>query len=1539
MSDQTITLTRIYNPLDHTEKDHIQWAYNPGATVADLLDHTGAIINQRESVKYAVSINGVQVPAEQYAETRLMPGQQVAVVPYLHGGSTDSKNVLRTVGLVVLAVIATVVSVFVPALWPVTGFLWKMAFMSAYMTIGMAIYGALGGYDNGQQSAISNGYQGNNESQSYSWNPQTTQQQGIAIPWRYGITKITGNIIGVYRENIGTQQYVNVLISLGEGPISPPYDIKLNGQPLANYTGVTLYTRLGHLDQDPIPNFGDTVTEYPQGTKINYGTPITYTTIGSSFDTLAIQVGCPNGLYRYDDYGNLQPLSINFSIEISPHGLNTWTHIATSAGTIKVSDGGYWSAGWWTFEGDTIGTGWLEWQNGGSDPNSHYEGEIYASGSAANWRWIGEPIRVVDIVNQYATISAGQTGQVLFTARANGLDVGKYDVRITRLTTDYTDTRYGDEFYLMAVQEIILDDFTCPGEALIGLRALATDQLSGYFSFECKSAGKLCRVYDGSTWTVAATSNPAWVCFDILTQPIFNNRLNVVGYRAYDPADLDLARWLEWADYCNDLVPDGEGGTEPRLTYNGAFDSNNSMWDAALAVARIGRAVPFWRGQTITVSVDMPSDPVALISVGNIGLDSFEETFLPLEDRAGSIEADFLNFDKDLDRDKFTVLNPDAPASWGNASLQLQGVIKPSEIWRHCRYYLATTQNLLRVVTVQMDVDSIAFTLGDVINMQHDVPMWGFGGRIVAATSSTVTLDQEVTLTAGTTYSIMVRLLDNTLVERVISNPAGSYTTLTVSTPFSAIPSQYDPYAFGPIDTLVKPMRVNGIDPAGDLKRKITLTDYNATVWNADQLQPVLPTVNYTGSNLPLITGLLLSEHMVLSVGGNVTTMLDVTWSRVNSSLVRYIEVLVNGASQSLLNADATSLSIPVVDGSTVLVQVRTVGWIGNYQNINLAAVASHDVIGKTAPPSNISTVASRVDLQGVIITWLPVSDVDLEAYLIRRGDTWTSGVQVAKTIDVTALLGYLPIGTTTIKVKALDTSGNESLADATTTATVQAPSAPAPGFTIDGTDCTISWNDCTTSYGLDRYEIKYGTSFDAGVAVSTVKGQSLKLPITWTGSRTYWVRAVDAAGNAGPAGSVVVSISAASAPVVSATLSGTMCKLTWNIPSSTLPIDRYEIRIGSTWAAAISLGTVKGTAYSLPATWPSAQLWVAAIDANNTTGAPGSVSVTVSMPVVSGLTADVIDNNVLLRWISSQGSLAVDHYEVRRGATWAAGSTVGTTSATFCPLFESASGQYTYWVAAIDAAGNQGTPASVAAMVNQPPDYILNADWTSTLSGTKTNLFNDPVNGWVALVRTDETWATHFTNNSKTTIQQFIDAGYTQYMQPATASASYVEVFDYGTILAGTKITVSLDHVALIGSPAVACKIETSPDNISWTVFDNMWMAYGAAFRYVRVTISWTSGSQSIDKINGLNVRLDSKIRNDAGSGTVSVAASGASCVFNIDFVDVTSITVTPSGTTAKYAIYDFVDVPNPTGFTVYLYDSAGNRTTGAFSWSARGY
>lgn len=1032
-----ITMTRVHDPLNRADKETTKYEFRPGVeTVADLMKTVS--LPGDGLVSFVVSINGHPLLPLEWKETKLRNGIDIVVMPVFHGGG-DDKNPLRTILMIAIVVVATVYGGPVGAYIGFQGSMATAIGSAIIMTVGSALVNAISPIGSPQMPAL-NGAGSIDQSSAYSWNPQTTQQQGVAIPVPYGTCKLTGNVIGAYREAIGKDQYINVLISLGEGPIANINSIKINGQPWENYRGITINTRLGKLSQSVIPGFGDTRVEYAMATKVVYGSPVTYTTIGSNFDGLEVEVTFPNGLYYYDDSGNLVSNTVNYSVEVRPVG-GAWVNLTSSvSATQQTYYGGKWSEGKWVSnyneDEGIIGTWWEEISAGSIVFSDHYEGETTLSGV---WRWVeSEYEKTVYTTNPYGIASAAQQQIIRYAHTKLGLDTGQYEVRVTNLTADQTSSRYGDDLYLSAVREIISDDFTYPGEVLVGLRALATDQISGGFSFECRTTGKLCRVYRSAAWYVEVTNNPAWVCYDILTQPVFNDDNTVAEYRAHDPSKLDLTRWIEWAAYCDDLVPDGNGGTEARLTWDGLFDSVKTMWDQALTVAALGRATPYWRGNTITIAIDKAETPGFLISVGNIGQDSFDEVFLSMDGRAGSVEADFLNLDNDLNRDKMTVVNYDAPDEWGSATAALQGEIRPSGIYRHCKFKLARTEALKRLVTVEMSTDSIAFTLGDVGNVQHDVPRWGEGGRIVAATANSITIDKTVTIAPATSYAISVRLRDNTVEERVLTNATGSHTVLTFTSALSPIPEVYDIWAFGEVGTYIKPMRVVGIEPKSDLKRTIILEDYNASLYTLDDNLPLLATINYTPNPAPeSVTNLTLSERLVVN-NGVVSTILSVSWDIIPySSPTQRVEVFAGAVGRSLISKGVLSvppLEIPVIDGETWRIVVVASNGIVS-EPMATAPSATRTIIGKLAPPEDIVNLrSSPTSFGGLILSWDSVADLDViygGYYAIRyssalTGATWENSLELttvsANSITIPAALdgSYL--------VKAVDTGGRESI-------------------------------------------------------------------------------------------------------------------------------------------------------------------------------------------------------------------------------------------------------------------------------------------------------------------------------------------------------------------------------------------------------------------------------------------------------------------------------------------------------------------------------
>lgn len=417
---------------------------------------------------------------------------------------------------------------------------------------------------------------------------------------------------------------------------------------------------------------------------------------------------------------------------------------------------------------------------------------------------------------------------------------------------------------------------------------------------------------------------------------------------------------------------------------------------------------------------------------------------------------------------------------------------------------------------------------------------------------------------------------------------------------------------------------------------------------------------------------------------------------------------------------------------------------------------------------------------------------------------------------------------------------------------------------------------------------------------------------------------------------------------------------LTWEVIPD-IDVAGYEIRLGTDWDTASLVQVVGNSNYyiaGVPGVGTISYL-IKAIDVvGNYSTNVKSVTIVIGQPGPVVLTYEVIDNNVLLRWTNPLSSLPILHYQVRRGDVFSTADIIGTKDGLFTVVFENVGGTFRYWVAAVDQAGNVGVETSVSVLVAEPPDYILNVDWTDDWTGaTHTNFADNstgkaldgstPYTTVLAPVDTTITYEDHFTDNSWASPQAQVTAGMTYFAQPGTTAAQYIQTFDYGGVIGASVVTVSQNVLPVAGTVTVDYTISLSPDNSSWTDYPSTTRVFGSGFRYVKITVDVDYSSPTLDDLalfGPLRVRLDSKLRTDSGTDTVSSASAGKTVSFNLTFVDITSIVVTPnvevSGDNQQIIpVVDFEDVPNPTSFIVYLFNGSGTRVTGDFYWTARGY
>ena len=938
-------------------------------------------------------------------------------------------DVLRIIVGVILVVLAVII--YALGWWTGIGAVIGTALL--YVGIGLIVGGVIGLLFPAKRPILPGTGQDYDSSQTYGWNPATIQQQGLAIPRAYGLNKLYGNIIAANLENINNKQYINSLICLGMGPVQRLYNFKINDQPYENLTGIEIHARYGNLNQDIIPNFNDTKIEYPASVKVVNGSPYIYTTTNDNFDGLEVDVTFPSGLWYANDSGGLNAISVSLRIEISLAGQNNWQAITYQMIGVPttVPDAARWSSGYW--DGDNWVSRLLESYN----PDAHYEGELdrgvgYWRGHKCYWHWLTSTTKIITVDQQvdYVTITAAQASVIRRTYKTEGFTRGKYDIRITNLSADQTSSRYGDDMYLSSVREVYNDDFEHPRHVLVGLKALATDQLSGSLRFSCMAECLLVRVYNGTSWAVQYSNNPAWAAYDVLTLPVFDNILNVFRYDGYDPSVLDYTKFKEWADFCDTLVPDGKGGTEKRITFNGVFDSGTSAWDALMQVCRIGRAAPILTGNKITLFIDKPAPVSQLFSIGNTIINSFKETFLPESGRAGEVEIDYINSEKDYERDTATIINPAIDTDRQATHVQLFGITKPSEAWRTGQYLLSYNQYLQRIIEFSAAADAIACTIGDVIYFQCDVAKWGLGGRIVSATSNTVVLDREVTIEAGKSYIVLVRLSDDTRVQMTVTNSPGNYTTLTLSGSFATIPSQYDIYSFGESTKVTKPFRITDIQYSQDLEFKLKAIEYNETIYNIDNGQPALPTPNYSGlSAYPPVTDILLDELLIKAQDGSINDVIDVYFRRPTDYNYLYAEIWHNNGGGWIYSGAAidTVYRINNVEiNKTYQIAIVTINTAGGRQPIQSAPQKSIYTLGKLDLPSSVTNFTTKQDGQFINFNWTHIPDADLWGYEIRQGTVWEGariisgeGVQ-QNSLDWRAELN----GTYRFLIKAIDASG-----------------------------------------------------------------------------------------------------------------------------------------------------------------------------------------------------------------------------------------------------------------------------------------------------------------------------------------------------------------------------------------------------------------------------------------------------------------------------------------------------------------------------------
>ena len=758
--------------------------------------------------EWVYSINGHEVTLD----TTVNDEDYIVVMPKIEG---KFFGVLLSIGMAVFTG-----GIASGAIFGIQSLIWRTVLSMAIGMIGNAVISKL--------TAPKVDRSNSEQSTTYGWGgTKTVTGQGYPLAVTYGRMKSAGMLLSRHVISDGDKQYLNLLYCAGEGELSKIEDIRINSNPISNYKDVQVDIRLGTNDQTVIPNFNDNFAD--QG--LNYELKSDWSVQqvqGDACDAIELTIGFPNGLYYSNDSGGMDKTSVTVDAEIRKVGTQEWQTLPLAnnkglSGHVKKKP-----------------KQWFFIDKSNRDiANSNYAGHIWEATNSAFYR----------------------------VFRFDNLDKAKYEVRMRCSGKDGTSLRHVNKVYWTQLTQIIYDDFVHPGKALIGIKALATSQLSGSDPdvswIQERDKVWVFNPYSNQ-YEEKSADNPAWAAYDLLHICRKIGSKYVVFGQPYGRIDYDA--FNAWAEKC----------TLNKFTFNYIYDSATRLWDALKYPEAVGRGKVIPAGTRFTCVSDYQSSPVQLFTVANIKYGSFTEEFQGVEARANSIELSFINKDKDYERDVIPVYGDtyDESNSLTNpAQIELMGCTSLEQAYRHGKHYLRCNKYEVRTVTFEAFTDAIACTVGDIILVQHDVPEWGEGGRVVAVNGQTITLDKEVTTQPGKQYQLLVR-----------SNTTDAVTTYNVVSVSGAnvvvqenIPVQKDCiYAFGEISKAAKPFRVLAITEGhSEMTRKIQCMEYYPELYAADDGH--IPSINYANHSASDIQDIGLVSD-VYGANGIMYSRMAVTW-------------------------------------------------------------------------------------------------------------------------------------------------------------------------------------------------------------------------------------------------------------------------------------------------------------------------------------------------------------------------------------------------------------------------------------------------------------------------------------------------------------------------------------------------------------------------------------------------------------------------------------------------------------------------------------
>lgn len=1121
-----ITVIFVKNPFEPQKNREIhQLPYVAGAPVSHYVQKCTDMLSLSDMV---ISRNSYTINGNQAVHDR----DFIVFSPVV--GKGHGKNPLLIIATVALSVVSMGVGGLVAsgtwggaALASATGFAAIGGYLAAAAVMfigGTLIQRAFG-------TANTRGYQDNSENPTYSWSGiQTTSGQNNPIPITYGTVRSGGQTIGKYITSDSDKQYLNWLVAAGYGPLKI-YDVQLNDNPIENYKNVRLDTRSGLNDQDIIPNFNDTVSTKSLGYELLEGEWRTDLVTGNATQGLIIYVECSNGLYYANDKGGLDETFVKIAAQYAPEGSNDWKdflhphhylesrckYVSLNDDTApigeydikfeshdngtsyKISIGGY-SATYTTKPERTIAVGPFNWVTTHEFANwfTCFYGKVY--------------VRSTKDSADDGMIKGNKSSAIRRQYRVDHLPEGQYQVRVKVVSRGYpvTSTRASTRIWWTAVSGIVYDDFTYPGIALIGVRALATDQLSGSPTIKFMKQRSTVYIWNPGTqaYEEQAATNPAWAAYDMIhrAEKITDVRSGGTTY-IHSGADASLLlynQFAEWAAYCDRF----------KLKINIEINTSGELLDVVNRfIAPVGRGMVELFGTKYGCCWDGPKEAVQMFGMGNIISGTFSETFLQTSDRANAVELTFTNSQKDYQRDTVKVFGPTFDSDEYDTTSQLtyDGITDYEQAYREAKFQLYCNAYMVRTVSFQAAIDAIACTVGDVIYVAHDVPMWQTSGRIASVDGNTVVVNTVMkSYDSAKAYTFAYRsTADDTRYEvgcqSITVNDAT--TTVVLSDLPTSAPVAGDIFDIAEVNKGTKKFVVRSISRTEDMVREIEAIEYNENVFNENY---TIPPMNYSDSEIDTsdvqnVTDLVGHQIHWTDNSGQIHARMYLSWSYPGLPYQRFVISLSRDGGKTF---EAAGSSIGMHFECETDVDTEYYVRVVTVNNLKCSTGAVIEVavpaVASAVTPSNISAYAQyRTLLDGtprydINVSWKPdnllarvyykPNHVQAEQLTIVEGVAadnlgWLGPWTYAGTgVNQLTIPQCVPGDTYHIAICTANGLGQFTLPDAATTidvlcaARTTTPNTPGKLAVAFGkSTATLTW-DAVTNADIAFYEIRTDT-------------------------------------------------------------------------------------------------------------------------------------------------------------------------------------------------------------------------------------------------------------------------------------------------------------------------------------------------------------------------------------------------------------------------------------------------------------------------------